>query len=74
MSKVVDQLVKSPQLDALHRAQIDATKTIAENTGRSWPYTRGRIYFKEGTESNTLYEYKHVWEADFHDGKKRSAS
>ena len=69
MNKVVDQLVKSPQLDALHRAQIDAKKTIGENTGRSWPYTRGRIYFKEGTESNTLHEIKHVWEQDFTDGK-----
>ena len=36
---------------------------MAENTGRTWPYTRGRIYFKEGTESTMLYEIKHVWEA-----------
>ena len=69
MTKVVDQLVKSPQLDALHRAQVDAKKTLGENTGRSWPYTRGRIYFKEGTESNTLHEIKHVWEADFLEGR-----
>jgi len=55
-------------LDALHHAAFDGIRTVRENTGRYWPYTRGRIYFPKGTNGDLLWEVRNCFDSECRQG------
>jgi len=64
----ITRLLELSSLDALHHAAFDGRKTARENTGRYWPYTRGRIYFKQGTSSDLMWQVKQCFEHEYRQG------
>eukprot|EP00959_Pyramimonas_sp_CCMP1952_P052308 1093583-Pyramimonas_sp.AAC.1 len=56
LTTAMNGLIGSIQIDATQRVALDLDRTVQENTGRYWPYTRGRIYFKPGTSSDILWK------------------
>eukprot|EP00959_Pyramimonas_sp_CCMP1952_P138310 2894391-Pyramimonas_sp.AAC.1 len=47
---------------------FDRARTACENTGRHWPCTRGRIYFKKGTTGEIIWQVRNCFEREYNMG------